>query len=194
MHRRLLAEHREAFVEETLRIITQVVGQLRAVDAILIDGVAELVQQCGHPARVRLHVQERAHVPFAIDVDRVGVLVLTLSRVQIAARQDGVDVAEAELTVGLGGQAALTRSESCEARSTSSSSLSEAKWPSNSARNVLYVSWTSASARVMRSSISTGACLERYASTWRCSRRRVNPSASGESSKCKRRSYAATRE
>ena len=62
------------------------------------------MQQCAHPAGVAFHIQECAHVAFAIDVDRIRVLVLAFSRIQVAAGQDGVDVAEPELAIGLGGQ------------------------------------------------------------------------------------------
>ena len=62
------------------------------------------MQQCAHPARIGLDVEKRPHVTFAIDVDRVGVLVLALAWIQVTARENGVDVAKAELTIRFGRQ------------------------------------------------------------------------------------------
>ena len=78
---------------------TDQTASLGAIDAILIDRVAQLVEERAHPARVALDVEERAHVAFAIDVDRIRVLILAVARIQVAAGQDGVDVAEPELAI-----------------------------------------------------------------------------------------------
>ena len=61
--------------------------------------MAELVQQRAHPARIALDVEKRTHVAFTIDVDRVRVLVLAFARIKIAAGEDRVDVAKAELAI-----------------------------------------------------------------------------------------------
>ena len=62
----------------------------------------ELVQQSAHPARVSFDVQERSNVTLSIDIDGVRVLILAFAWVQVAACQDRVDVAEADLAVRLG--------------------------------------------------------------------------------------------
>src|SRR5690606_39162440 len=70
--------------------LSQQEGQ-RPGDVLVINRMAELVEQHAHPPLAPPQVAEHPDVALAIDVGTEGVLILTFTLVEIATREDVVD-------------------------------------------------------------------------------------------------------
>ena len=105
-------QHRDRLGRERVRRLPQDPRQL-GVDREGVGRVPELVHHRPQPARARFAVREHPHVVAPVDVGAERVLILAGARVQIAARQHGVDVVAERLEVGARG---LTGSMCAERR------------------------------------------------------------------------------